>query len=233
MRKPGILGKLGKFGLPIAAGFGIANWMQGDQAQQAGITEGPDGGLTQTVEGKNQWWDPLNLVGNKQEQVQVDTGQVSEMLQITKMPWMYSEDQVTEAQNFLKDPAGSGGTVQPTEQAVPGKEKKRGWWNRALGAVDVVTGGATDFDNMGSEGQIFNPISGGSDAKWGEEIGPVQEPPPQIIEIPAVNTSGLFPGGGGGGNTRGPVNTTPNISSNDSNNIYSMAAQTNFNVVSV
>jgi len=235
IKKPGILGKLGKFGLPLAAGFGLYNWMQGDQAQQAGLTEGPDGGITQTVEGKNQWWDPLNLVGNKQEQVQVDPGQVSEMLQITKTPWMYTEEQVTEAQNFLKDPAGSGGTVQPTttgEEITPNnkKEGNRGFlgWRSSL---DWMTGGLTDLDNKGSEGNLLNPLIGNKDV---DEIGPVEEPPPQIIEIPAVNTSGLFPGGGGGGgNSRGPVNTTPNISSNDSNNIYSMAAQTNFNVVSV
>ena len=236
MRKPGLLGAIGKK-FPLAAGAGLAgyglyNWMQGDQAQQAGITEGPDGGLTQTVEGKNQWWDPLNLVGNKQEQVQVDTGQVSEMLQITKTPWMYNEEQVREAENFLKDPAGSGGTVTTGEEITPDnkKEGNRGFlgWRSSL---DWMTGGLTDLDNKGSEGNLLNPLIGNKDV---DEIGPVQEPPPQIIEIPAVNTSGLFPGGGGGGgNSRGPVNTTPNISSNDSNNIYSMAAQTNFNVVSV
>ena len=233
MRKPGILSKLGKYGLPLAAGFGLYNWMQGDQAQQAGLAEGPDGGLTQTVSKGNQWWDPLGIIPDGTEQVQVDPGQVSEMLQITKTPWMYSEEQVTEAQEFLKDPAGSGGTVTTEEEITPNKkEGNRGFlgWRSSL---DWMTGGLTDFDEKGSEGNLFNPISGGSDAKWGEEIGPVEEPPPQIIEIPAVNTSGLFPGGGGGGNSRGPVNTTPNISSNDSNNIYSMAAQTNFNVVSV
>ena len=235
MRKPGLLGTIGKK-FPWAAGAGLAgyglyNWLQGDQAQQAGITEGPDGGLTQTVEGKNQWWDPLNLVGNKQEQVQVDPGQVSEMLQITKTPWMYNEEQVREAENFLKDPAGSGGTVTTEEEITPNnkKEGNRGFlgWRSSL---DWMTGGLTDFDEKGSEGNLLNPLIGNKDV---DEIGPVEEPPPQIIEIPAVNTSGLFPGGGGGGNTRGPVNTTPNISSNDSNNIYSMAAQTNFNVVSV
>ena len=237
MRKPGLLGTIGKVvtknpwvaAATALGGFGLYNWMQGDQAQQAGLTAGPDGGITQTVSKGNQWWDFLGMVPDGTEQVQVDPGQVSEMLQITKTPWMYNEEQVIEAENFLKDPAGSGGTVTTGEEITPNKkEGNRGFlgWRSSL---DWMTGGLTDFDNKGSEGNLLNSFIGNKDV---DEIGPVEEPPPQIIEIPAVNTSGLFPGGGGG-NTRGPVNTTPNISSNDSNNIYSMAAQTNFNVVSV
>ena len=40
-------------------------------------------------------------------------------------------------------------------EVQPYKEEKRPWWNKALGAVDAMTGGLTDFDGMGSKGQIF------------------------------------------------------------------------------
>lgn len=237
---PALGSKFGPKGALIggALGFGggmlLNNWMQGEQAQQSGLTQGQDGSITQTVSKGNQWWDFLGMVPDGTEQVQVDQEKMSQMLHISEHPQMYSGEQVAEARAFIQNPAGSGGEVQPvqpTEQAVTGKEEKRGWWSRALGVVDAVTGGATDFDNMGSEGQIFNPISGGSDAKWGAELGPIEEPPAQIVQIPAVvNTSGMMGGGssdGGGGGDK-----TPKLSSSDINNIYSMAAQSNFNVVS-
>ena len=36
-------------------------------------------------------------------------------------------------------------------------------------SVDWMTGGLTDFDEKGSKGNLFNPISGGKDKKWGVE----------------------------------------------------------------
>ena len=160
---------------------------------------------------------------------------MEEAARIVRTPGLFNHEQVTEAREFLKNPAGGGGQVQEPVQAETEQTQKKEGNRGFLGwrsSADWLTGGLTDFDEKGSEGNLFNPVSGGTDGKWGPEaVGPIEELPPTVIELPAVNMSGIT--GSGGGDPSGPVNATPNISSNDSNNIYSMAAQTNFNVVSV
>ncbi len=131
--------------------------------------------------------------------------------------------------NFMQwHPSVTGETqqqVQPQVQPQPKEEGDRGFlgWKSSL---DWMTGGLTDFDNKGSEGNLFNPISGGKDGKWGPEA--VQEQPINIIQTPPIPVSY-----NSGGTKSSPATVTPRIGTSDTDNLYSLAARANYNVVAV
>ena len=114
--------------------------------------------------------------------------------------------------------------VQPQPQ--PQQEGNRGFlgWRSSL---DWVTGGLTDFDEKGSEGNLFNPISGGRDGKWGAE--PVEQQPINIVQSPPTTVT-YNPNGSSNNN---PATVTPNIMTNNKDNLYALASQMNYNVVAV
>ena len=175
----------------------------------------------QTVERDNQWWDFLDWFGNGQREL---TEEELIAQNIVNNPAAHSQEQVEGAVQILQN------VVPQEEEAQPsGGEQQggRGFWGSLGGIVDAVTLGATDFDQMGSEGQVFQPVSGGRDARWGTEAVPEQQP----IFVPRPQGQLNLNMFGASENT--PVNNTPNISSRDDGNIYALSAQTNFNVMPV
>ena len=75
-------------------------------------------------------------------------------------------------------------TQQPP---IPPKQKEeRPWWNKALGVVDAITGGATDFDGKGSEGQLFEgkPSPDAAEGLVEDGEGRTIVLPPQEVRVP-------------------------------------------------
>ncbi len=208
-------------GVVLGSNFFGGNGDQNDGARGSMFIDPTNQDMNlQTVERDNQWWDFLDWFGNGQREL---TEEELIAQNIVNNPAAHSQEQVEGAVQILQN-------VVPQEEAQPsGGEQQggRGFWGSLGGIVDAVTLGATDFDQMGSEGQVFQPVSGGRDARWGTEAVPEQQP----IFVPRPQGQLNLNMFGASENT--PVNNTPNISSRDDGNIYALSAQTNFNVMPV
>ncbi len=209
-------------GVVLGSNFFGGNGDQNDGARGSMFIDPTNQDMNlQTVERDNQWWDFLDWFGNGQREL---TEEELIAQNIVNNPAAHSQEQVEGAVQILQN------VVPQEEEAQPsGGEQQggRGFWGSLGGIVDAVTLGATDFDQMGSEGQVFQPVSGGRDARWGTEAVPEQQP----IFVPRPQGQLNLNMFGASENT--PVNNTPNISSRDDGNIYALSAQTNFNVMPV
>ena len=127
------------------------------------------------------------------------------------------------------DALGETQTQQQVQPQVPPPQQQEG--NRGFlgwrSSLDWMTGGLTDFDEKGSEGNLFNPISGGRDGKWGAE--PVEQQPINIVQSPPTTVT-YNPNGSSNNN---PATVTPHIMTNNKDNLYALASQMNYNVVAV
>ncbi len=154
----------------------IFGWGGNNNQEQQQTVEPQQGMVNMNLFGDNQ----TNQTNTQAAQEWVNTVTPEDMDAVNQEREMFGQEPLTNNTNTT--------TEQP---------QQRSWWNRALGAVDYVTGGRTDFDQLGNTPeQDANITPSPTTTNVVETITPDTSPNIIFYDVPFDQSSG---GGGSSG----------------------------------